>query len=131
MQDDGNGTSGNLQELMRRAMTLGFSGLFTTEAAIRSALSDTLPKEWIDFASEQSERTRQDVIERMVREFGQVVEKLDAAEVLRALLDGHELEVNARFRLLPVDDEAEQKPPRRASTKIAVSESETKTKRKT
>lgn len=127
----GNEAPGNLQELLRRAMALGFSGLFTTEATIRSALGDTLPKEWIDFASEQGERTRKDLIDGMAREFGRVVGDLDAAQVLRTLLDGRELEINARFRLVPAGDEASKRTAKRGTTKTAVSMNETKTKRKT
>ena len=54
-EDEGVESGGNLQELLRRAIALGFSGLFTTEATIRGALGDTVPKEWVDFASEQGE----------------------------------------------------------------------------
>jgi hypothetical protein len=135
--NDGDGGGGNVQELLRRAMTLGFSGFFATEATIRSALGNTLPKEWVDFAGEQGERTRQDIIERMAREFGRVIENLDVADVLRTLLDGHELEVNARFRLVPGDDEPDEtdaagkKTPRRPSAELSVSQNKTKAERKT
>ena len=138
--NDGDGGGGNVQELLRRAMTLGFSGFFATEATIRSALGNTLPKEWVDFAGEQGERTRQDIIERMAREFGRVIENLDVADVLRTLLDGHELEVNARFRLVPVGDETDaadaadaagEKTPRRPSAELSVSQNKTKAERKT
>lgn len=131
MRQEGNEGGGNLQELLRRAMTLGFSGLFTTEATIRSALGDTLPKEWIDFANEQGERTRKDLIERMAREFGRVVGNLDAAQALRTLLDGHELEITARFRLVPTGDRTSKEAPRSAGRKMTVSQKETRMKRET
>ena len=108
-------------------MALGLSGLFTTEATIRGALGDTLPKDWVDFASEQSERTRTEVIDRTAQEFGRVIENLDMGEVMRTLLEGHALEVNARFRLVPLDDEAETAAPKRKRVKITAIEDERKT----
>ena len=126
-EDEVGESGGNLQELLRRAIALGFSGLFTTEATIRSALGDTVPKDWVDFASEQGERTRKEIIDRMAREFGRVIENLDTAELMRTLLEGHALEVNARFRLVPVDDEAETEDPKRRHVRITATKSEGKT----
>jgi hypothetical protein len=123
-EDEGGESGGNLQELLRRAIALGFSGLFTTEATIRGALGDTVPKDWVDFASEQGDRTRREIIDRMAREFGRVIENLDTAALMRRLLEGHALEVNARFRLVPVDDEAETEDPKRRHVKITETESE-------
>jgi len=123
-EDEGGESGGNLQELLRRAIALGFSGLFTTEATIRSALGDTVPKDWVDFATEQGDRTRREIIDRMAREFGRVIENLDTAALMRTLLEGHALEVNARFRLVPVDDEAETEDPKRRHVRITGTESE-------
>ncbi len=51
-EDEGKGTLPALPELLRRVASIGFSGFFLTEAAVRKALGDTLPKDWIDFAVE-------------------------------------------------------------------------------
>ena len=51
---------GALPEMVRRMVALGLSGFFTTEEALRRALGDTIPQDWVDFATEQSERTRRD-----------------------------------------------------------------------
>jgi hypothetical protein len=126
-KDEAGESGGNLQELLRRAIALGFSGLFTTEATIRSALGDTVPKDWVDFANEQGERTRREIIDRMAREFGRVIENLDTAELMRTLLEGHVLEVDARFRLIPVDDEAKAEDPERRHVRITATKSEGKT----
>lgn len=90
-----------LAEFMRRAMALGLSGFFTTEEAIRKALGDTLPKDWVDFASQQSERTRAELLDRFSAEFGRVMENIDPAELLGQLLEGQTIEVKAEVRLAP------------------------------
>ena len=56
---------GRIPELLRRGLSLGFSGLFMTEEAVRRAFGDTVPRDWIDFATEQSTRTRSEFIERL------------------------------------------------------------------
>ena len=88
-----------LPELMRRALSLGLSGFFLTEEAVRRALGDTLPKDWIDFAVDQSERTRSEFLERISFEMGRAFERTDLAAVLRELLEGRTLEVKAEIRL--------------------------------
>jgi hypothetical protein len=95
-------------DLLRRVIGLGFSGLFMTEEVLRKALGDTLPKEWVEFAIEQSERTRRELVERVASEIGRLVDGVDPAELLERLVRGHELEVTARVRLRPgpVSDEA-------------------------
>ncbi len=102
----GKGPSG-LPELMRRALSLGFSGFFLTEEAVRKALGDTLPKDWVDFAVEQSGRTRREFLERLSFEMGRAFENVDFAEVLRSLLEGRTLEVKAEIRLGKKDDRSE------------------------
>jgi hypothetical protein len=88
-----------IPELVRRALTLGLSGFFTTEEALRRALGDTVPKDWTDFLAETSERTRSEFLERMSHEIGRVLEGVDIGAVLRTLLEGRTLEVKAQFRL--------------------------------
>lgn len=92
-----------LPDLLRRALSVGFSGFFLTETAIRKALGDTLPKDWIDFAIDQSERTRAEFIERMAFEVARSLENVDLATVLTRLLEGRTLEVKAELRLSPKD----------------------------
>jgi len=85
--------------MMRRALTLGLAGFFTTEGAVRKALEDTVPKDWTDFLAETSERTRSEFLERLSAEIGRVLEGVDIAEVIRGLMVGRTLEVKAEFRL--------------------------------
>ena len=91
--------SGGIPELVRRALSAGFSGIFMTGEALRDAIGDSLPREWADFAADQSARTRSEFIERMTAEMGRAIEKIDWAVVLAALLEGRTLEVTAQIRL--------------------------------
>ena len=58
-----------------------------------------LPKDWIDFAVEQSDRTRAEFIERLSYEVARNLENLDLAALLSSLLEGRTLEVKAEIRL--------------------------------
>ena len=88
-----------LPEIARRALSIGLSGFFLTEETIRKALGDSLPKDWLDFGVEQSERTRKEFLERLSFEIAQTLEKVDIAATLRELLEGRTLEVRAEIRL--------------------------------
>ena len=104
--------AGFLPELLRRGLTLGFTGFFMTEEALRRALGDSVPRDWIEFFVEQSDRTRVEFLDRMSKEFGRVLNALDPVEVLRRLLDGQTLEVRASVRL------ANSKTGERTSTRV-------------
>jgi len=86
-------------ELVRRALSLGLSGFFLTEEAIRKALGDTIPKDWTDFAVDQSDRARREFLERLSFEIAQSLDKVDVAAVLQELLQGRTLEIRAEIRL--------------------------------
>lgn len=88
-----------LPDLVRRAFSLGFSGFFLTEEAIRKALGDTIPRDWTDFLVDQSDRARREFLERLSFEIAQSLDKVDVAAVLRELLEGRTLEIRAEIRL--------------------------------
>jgi hypothetical protein len=96
---DGGAPAGVIPDLVRRAISAGFSGIFMTGEALREALGDSVPREWADFAADQSARTRSEFIERMSVELGRAIEKVDWAVVLAALIEGRTLEVTAQIRL--------------------------------
>jgi len=98
--------SGFIPDLLRRAMVMGFSGFFSTEATIRRAIGETVSPDLAVFAAEQGERARQDLLDRITHEFGRVIEKVDVADVLRKVLAGQTIEVTARIRLVPPDEDA-------------------------
>ncbi len=91
--------SGVLPELARRALSLGLSGFFLTEETLRRALGDTLPRDWVDFAAEQSDRARSEFIEKLARELAGTLESLDLVEILERFLAGKTIEVDARIRI--------------------------------
>ena len=97
--DESGESAGPIPEMMRRALTLGLAGFFTTEGALRKALEDTVPKDWTDFLADTSDRTRSEFVERMSGEIGRVLEGIDIAAVLTELMRGKTLEVKAEFRL--------------------------------
>ncbi|MGE4609590.1 MAG: hypothetical protein AAEJ52_22880 [Myxococcota bacterium] len=92
-------SAGPVPEMMRRALTLGLTGFFTTEGALRKALEDTVPKDWTDFLAETSDRTRSEFLERLSGEIGRVLDGVDIAAVIQELLLGRTLEVKAEIRL--------------------------------
>lgn len=101
------GPAARLPELLRRVLALGFSGFFMTEEAVRKALGDTLPRDWADFAADQSERTRAEFLERLAHEIAETLESVDLTALAQRLLAGNSIEVNAEIRFVPRDPKAE------------------------
>lgn len=99
--DEAGGARNAIPEMMRRLVAAGLSGFFLTEEAFRKALGDTVPKDWADFASEQSERTRSELLDRLGAEIGRALENVDLTAVLSQLLAGSTVEVKAEIRLKP------------------------------
>jgi hypothetical protein len=91
-------------ELLRRALTLGLSGFFMTNEAVRRALGEAVPKDWIDFAVDQSERTRAEFIERLAGEIARTLESVDLATILERVLEGRTIDLRAQIRLLPREE---------------------------
>jgi len=105
--------SGPVPELLRRVLSLGLSGFVLTESALRRALGETLPRDWIDFLVDQSERTRSELLDRISFEVASSLEKVDLASVARQLLEGRRLELRVELRLKDDSDAARE--PERAS----------------
>jgi hypothetical protein len=84
---------------------LGLSGLFLTEEAFRKAFGDTVPRDWMDFATEQSARTRSEFLERLSAELGRVLESVDLVQLLDAVVTGRTIEVKAEIRIGERDGE--------------------------
>ena len=94
-------SGGFFPEALRRMLTLGFTGFFMTEEALRKSLGDSVPRDVIEFVLDQSQRMRGEFLDRVSRELGRVLERVDPVEVARRLLEGRTVEVSARFRLVP------------------------------
>jgi len=97
----GNDAGGFFPELLRRGLTLGFTGFFLTEEALRKALGDSVPRDMLEFMLDQSQRMRAELLDRISKEFGRVLDRVDPVDVARRLLEGRTVEVSARFRLVP------------------------------
>ena len=95
-----------IPEVVRKMLAVGLSGFFTTEEALRRALGNTIPQDWIDFASEQSERTRHEFSEAVAKELAQILERVDLADLLGELFEDRAVEITAKVRLLPREGEA-------------------------
>jgi hypothetical protein len=108
---------GLLPDLLRRGLSLGFTGLFMTEEALRRAFGDGLPRDWLEFFAAQSDRTRAELVERLSREFGRVLSAVDPVEILRRLLDGQTLEIRAQVRLRSGADERGPRGPAASPTR--------------
>lgn len=111
---DGSGGRGPveslLQELIRRAATIGLGGFFLTEEAIRRAFSDVVPQDWVRFVARQSQDTRRELVDRMAQEFGSWLRALQPDMLVRAALERFSfsirIELEARPRAKPDSDPA-------------------------
>jgi hypothetical protein len=110
--------AGFLPELLRRGLTLGFTGLFMTEEALRRALGDSVPRDLLEFFVQQSDRTRAEFLDRLSSELGRALSSLDPAEVLARLVEGRTLEVSAKIRF--ADDAADPADPGAARSTASV-----------
>jgi hypothetical protein len=98
---------GPVADWVRRFTALGLSGFFSTEGAIRKAFGDTVPQDWIDFLTEQSDRGRQELFDRLAGEVGRVIENMDPEDVLDRLLTGRSIEIEAKVRIGPRQGEGD------------------------
>lgn len=122
--------AGRVPELLRRVVGMGFSGFFLTEEVVRKALGESLPRDWVDFAAAQSERTRRELIDRVAGEVGRTLEGIDLPRLAERLLRGHSIEVTAQLRFVPRDGESDARDaeatrgaPRGRALRVTVSES--------
>ena len=87
------------QETIRRAVSAGLGGFFLTEEAIRRAVTDSVPQEWVDYLNRQGDEVRSDLTERLSQEFGRWLRSLDPVDLLRGILDDYEF--SARIQASP------------------------------
>jgi hypothetical protein len=104
-EEEDNGVAGFFPDLLRRGLTLGFTGFFLTEEAVRKALGESVPRDLMDFILSQSERTRAELLDRLSKEFAGALSSLDPVELVKRLLEGRSIEVSAEIRLVPSQTE--------------------------
>jgi hypothetical protein len=102
---------GLFQELLRRAATIGFGGFFLTEEAIRKALADAVPPDWVQFVVRQSQDMRGEMIDRLAKEFGSWMRKTDPRTLARSLLDDYHFSIQIDFSVKPKGDRDDEKTP--------------------
>ncbi len=103
--EEDDGIAGFLPDLLRRGLTLGFTGFFLTEEAVRKALGESVPRDLMDFILTQSERTRTEFLDRISKEFARTLSVVDPVELTKQLLEGNSIELNATIRLVPSEVE--------------------------
>ena len=101
VEEEDSGAAGFLPDLLRRGLTLGFTGFFLTEEAVRKALGESVPRDLMDLILAQSERTRSELLDRISKEFARALSGLDPVELVKRLLEGRSVEVSAKIRLVP------------------------------
>ncbi len=82
-----------LREAVRRTASLGFSSFFATEDAVRRAFNEAVPRDWVDYAKDQSTELRAEMIERMSAEFGAWLRTIDMTQVMSKLLAENDFEL--------------------------------------
>ena len=80
------------QEAVRRAAQLGLSTFFTTEEAVRRAFAESVPADWLDYLNQQGTDVRGELLNRLSREFGEWLQRVDMAQIMGKLLEEHDFE---------------------------------------
>jgi hypothetical protein len=104
---------GIFQEVVRRAAAAGFSSFFMTEEAIRQALSENLPRDWVDYAARQGGAVRGELVDRLAAEFGAWLRALDTEALMRAVvqlvLEHYDLRLEIDLSARPSSEHASPK----------------------
>ena len=104
---DSSEETGPVGDMIRRLAAMGLSSFFTTETALRKAFGDTVPKDWVDFANDQSERGRQEFFDRMASELRKAIDQVDIVEVMESLLTDRTIEIKTKIRIHPRENPAQ------------------------
>ncbi len=94
-----------LREAVRRTASVGFSGFFATEDAVRRAFNEAVPRDWVDYARDQSAELRAELIERMSAEFGAWLRTIDMTQIMSKLLAENDFELKISISTAPKDAE--------------------------
>jgi hypothetical protein len=81
------------QEAIRRATGLGISGLASTEEAVRKAVNDRVPPDWLRFLGEQGGELRKELLDRVGTELAAFLRSPELDARLRQLLQDYEVRI--------------------------------------
>ncbi len=89
-----------LPEAVRRALFIGAGTLLLTEEGIRKALGEfNLPRELVSYVVRQSEKSKGEVLAILQKEISRFLSRVDAARILREVLDGVSFEFQGRVTI--------------------------------
>ena len=87
-------------ESVKRAVFTGAGMLFMTEEGVRKAVSEfNLPREAVSYLVKQSEKGKAEFFANLQKEMHWFVSRIDAAQLLKGVLDDLSLDVQATITL--------------------------------
>jgi len=87
-------------ETLKRALFTGAGMLFMTEEGIRKAVSEfNLPREAVNYLIKQSEKGKDEFFANLQKEMHWFVSRIDAARLLKGVLDDLSVDVHATITL--------------------------------
>ena len=124
--DDSRSPEDNFQagvtDSIRKAVFGGISSLFMSEESLKGQLGE-LPRDALNYLAGQTEKTRQEFVNVVTREFKAFLANVDWSKELPKILEGMDIEVRANIRLRQADG----KPSVDWSTKITSDSAEENT----
>jgi hypothetical protein len=101
--------------VVRRAATIGLGGFFLTEEAIRRAFAEVVPQDWVQFFVRQNEEMRRELLDRMVREFGDWLRGVDPTSLARSMLEDFDFSLRIELSAQPRSGDRKKKATRSVS----------------
>ena len=92
------GSQAGVTDSIRKALFGGISSLFMSEESLKGQLGE-LPRDALNFLAGQTEKTRQDFMNMVTREFKSFLANVDWEKELPKILEGMSIEVTANIRL--------------------------------
>lgn len=94
------GLKGQMADVMKKVLMTGVGTIFLTEEAVRGIIGDLkLPKELMGGLLENATKTKQEFLQMLAKEAGAVFSRIDLAEELKKLSEGHKIKVQIEFSL--------------------------------
>ena len=104
--DDSRSPEDNFQagvtDSIRKAVFGGISSLFMNEESLKGQLGE-LPRDALNYLAGQTEKTRQEFVNVVSREFKAFLANVDWSKELPKILEGMDIEVRANIRLRQAD----------------------------